>query len=117
MPELWFGPDGYLDLSPVPDADVEPLLPSVPGGELAALQEALAATTGALPWSLRPKPWDRPWAQLVEADPDGAGGDALAAAMGGVIEDGPSFAGNGNQVDDLIDPWLGDDAFVQPPPS
>jgi hypothetical protein len=56
MPELRFGPNGYLDLSALPDGDPDAVLPA---DALAALRAALAAS--------QPEVDDDQWDDLVRA--------------------------------------------------
>jgi hypothetical protein len=103
MPELWFGPDGSLDFSAVPDGDPDSILPILPIDELAALHEALRGSERP------PTAWDP---RAMGFTSEGDDGDALAAAMGGVHHDGLSVEST-SEVDDLIDPWVAEpDAFV-----
>jgi hypothetical protein len=106
MPELWFGPDGSLELSVVADGDPDSMLPILPFEELAALQEVLGSPGPA--GGGRPSPgWDP--GQLGFAPADHEHGDALAAAMGGVHHDDPVGLDPALVVDDLLDPWAADE--------
>jgi hypothetical protein len=80
MAELRFGPDGYLDLSDLPDGDPDTVLPA---DELAALHDALAGA--------HPEIDDDRWDGLVHAvvTDDGAD-DLVAVAVPGA--DGGPFA-------------------------
>ena len=108
MPELWFGPDGSLDFTALPDGDPDGLLPILPTDELAALHEVLAGSVGS--HAVAPI-WLTSTTGFAAA---GAGdhGDALAEAMGGVHHDGPA-APEGSDSDHLIDPWTAEpDSFA-----
>jgi hypothetical protein len=102
MPELWFGPDGSLDLSALPDGDPSGILPILPGDELAALHEALALT--GVGYRRVPPTWEPRRMGFADHHDDG---DALAAAMGGVHHDDGPVGTPTPDLDDLIDPWAG----------
>jgi hypothetical protein len=109
MSDLWFGPDGYLDLSALADGDPDSIPPFLPSDELEALHEAISASSiTTTPWGRfgRALSWDTLKMGFGPGEADH--GDALAAAMGGAhLEIATTSDDTTLDLDDLIDPWAG----------